>query len=224
MWTKEAVARTIDHAILKPFLTDKDVIEACRLGKKHRIACVIVRPTDVPLARRELQGSGVKLGVVVGFPYGYNRPEVKALEARYAIQDGAEEIDMMMNLSKFLEGDYDHVRKDVNAVVAEAKKSEVVVKVILEVCYLTADQIMKACEIIRDAGADFVKTSTGFGTGNATAEAVDIMLRAAGFSVKVKAAGGIRNWDDAVKFLNQGCERLGLGSATETVLEGSARD
>lgn len=220
MWTKEKVARIIDHAALKPFMTDDDIIEACRIGKKYKVATVIIRPTDVPLAVRELSGSGVYVGCAIGFPNGYNQPEAKALEARLALEQGAREVDMVMNIGKFLSGDYDFVRRDIEGVVGEAKLRGGLVKVILEICYLSNDQIVRACEIARDAGADFVKTSTGFGTGSATPEAVDIMLKAVGNVMGVKAAGGIRTREVAVGYLNQGCKRLGIVSIEE-VLEGA---
>jgi deoxyribose-phosphate aldolase len=201
-------------------MTDSDVIEACRIGKKYRVATVIVRPTDVPLAVRELSGSGVNAGCTVGFPHGCNQPEVKALEARIALEQGAKEVDMVMNIGKFLSGDFDFVRRDIEGVVTEAKRKESIVKVILEICYLSNDQIARACEIARDAGADFVKTSTGFGDGPATPEAVDIMIKTVGDVMGVKAAGGIRTWETAVRYLNQGCKRLGI-VAIEDVLKGA---
>lgn len=220
MWTKEQVASLTDTAALKPFMTDGDIIEACRIGKKHRVATVIVRPTDVPLAVRELYGSGVEVGCTIGFPHGCNQPEVKALEARIALEQGAKELDMVMNIGKFLSGDFDFVRRDIEGVVAEAKRSGAIVKVILEICYLSEVQIIRACEIARDTGADFVKTSTGFGDGPATPEAVDIMIKTVGDVMGVKAAGGIRTWDKAVGYLNQGCRRLGI-VAIEDVLKGA---
>ena len=196
------------------------VSEACCLGKKYNVASVCIRPTDVRLAKKELGDSDVPVSVVVGFPHGHNRPEVKALEAKLAIEDGAEEIDMVMNIGKFLSGDYEHVKKDIEAVVAEAKKQDVIVKVIFESCYLSAEQVAKACLISRDAGADYVKTSTGFGDGPATPEVIDVMMKTVGDSMGVKASGGVRSWDTAIAYLNQGCKRLGVGS-TEAVLEGA---
>lgn len=218
MWTKEQIARTIDHAVLKPFMTDKDIIEACELGKRYGVASVCVRPTDVPLAQSMLKGSEVKVSAVIGFPHGSNKSEVKALEAELAIKDGAEELDMVMNIGKFLSGDYEFVRKDIAAVAAEAKGHHAIVKVILETCYLSLDQVAKACEIARRAGADYVKTSTGFGTAGANPQVIDVMLRTAGNSMGVKASGGIRSYETAVGYLEQGCKRLGVAS-TEAVLE-----
>jgi deoxyribose-phosphate aldolase len=179
-----------------------------------------VRPTDVALAAKELKDSEVAVSAVIGFPHGSNRPEVKALEAKLAIEDGAVELDMVMNMGKFLSGDYDFVRKDIEAVVAEAKKSNVIVKVILEICYLSPEQIAKACKIAEAAGADYVKTSTGFGDGPATPEAVEIMIKTVGKTMGVKAAGGVRTYETAVGYLKQGCKRLGAAS-TQAVLDGA---
>lgn len=219
MFTKEQVAATIDHAVLKPFMTDSDVIEACAIGKKYRVATVCVRPCDVALAADNLAQSGVGLAAVVGFPHGSNPSEIKAREAEVTISQGATEIDMVMNIGRFLSGDHDYVTRDISQVVTKAKPHGVLVKVILEVCYLDNSQIAEACTLAKKAGADFVKTSTGFGEGSATPEAVQIMIDTVGGDMKVKAAGGIRTWDAAVGYLIQGCSRLGAG-ATETIIEG----
>jgi len=221
MKTKEQVAAAIDHAVLKQQYTDADVVAACEIGRKFRTATVCVRPTDTPLAKKELAGSGVGVAVVVGFPNGHSKAEVKALETRLAIADGADEIDMVMNIGKFRSGDFDLVKKEIRSVVAEAKPKGVPVKVILEICYLTEEEIRKACVIARDAGADYVKTSTGFGDGSATPEAVEIMRRAVGDVMKIKAAGGIRTWEAAVAYLDSGCSRLGT-SSTEAILTGAS--
>ena len=220
MWTKESVAATIDHAALKPGMTDDDIRVACATGLKYGVATVCVRPSDTALASELLAGSAVKPSVVVGFPHGSNRSEVKALEARLAIEDGAAELDMVMNIGKLLSGDLDYVESDIKAVVAEASPRNVLVKVIFEVHFLTSDQIRVACELSERAGADFVKTSTGFAETSATPEAVAVMLECVGNRLGVKASGGIRNWETAVAFLEQGCTRLGAGS-TEAIVEGA---
>ena len=220
MFTREEVAKTIDHAVLKPFATNEDIIEGCKLCDKCGVASMCVRPTDVVLAAQQLKDSQVDVSMVVGFPHGSNRPEVKALEARLAIEDGAVELDMVMNIGRFLSGDYDFVQKDIEAVVAEAKKAGAIVKVILEICYLSDEQIAKACKIAEAAGADFVKTSTGFGDGPATPEAIDIMIKTVGKTMGVKASGGVRSYETAVGYLEQGCKRLGVAS-TQAVLDGA---
>ena len=223
-WTTGKIAATIDLAALKPDMTDADIVATCELGKRLNVATVCVRPTDVPLAARELAGSGVKVSAVVGFPHGAHRPETKALEAKLAIADGAAELDMVMNVGKFLSGDHDLVRRDIAGVVAEAKPAGVLVKVILETAYLTLEQVAEACRIARDAGADFVKTSTGFADGGATPEAIDVMVRTVGDSMGVKASGGIKDYNTAVGFLEQGCTRLGVGGATRAICEGAPAD
>ncbi len=220
MYTRREVAKLIDHAVLKPFATDQDVIDNCRMCVERNVGCICVRPTDVALAARELADTQVNVSVVIGFPHGSNRPEVKAHETRLAFEDGAVEFDMVMNIGKFLSGDYDFVQKDIEAVVAEAKKHDAIVKVIQESCYLSNDQIAKACKIAEAAGADFVKTSTGFGDGPATPEIIDIMMKTVGKTMGVKASGGVRSWEKAVGYLKQGCTRLGVGS-TEKVLDGA---
>jgi deoxyribose-phosphate aldolase len=220
MYTRKQVAATIDHAILKPFATDQDVIDGCRMCDEYQVASCCVRPSDVALAAETLKDSAVKVSVVVGFPHGSNRTEVKALEAKMAFEDGAEEVDMVMNVGKFLSGDFAYVQRDIEAVVAEAKKCGGLVKVIQETCYLSLEQVAEACRICEKAGADFVKTSTGFGDGPATPEVIDVMIKTVGKRLGVKASGGVRTWDTAVGYLDQGCTRLGVGS-TEAVLTGA---
>jgi len=220
MFTREQVAKVIDHAVLKPTFTDADVVAHCRMCVQRGVGNICVRPTDVALAARETRGTGTTVACVIGFPHGSNRPEVKALEARLAIEDGASELDMVMNIGKFLSGDHAFVQKDIAAVVAVAKPRGVLVKVILETCYLTPDQVAAACRLAEAAGADFVKTSTGFADGGATPQVIDIMLKTVGRTMGVKASGGVRSWETAVGYLAQGCKRLGVGS-TEKVLDGA---
>ncbi len=220
MWTSSQVASTIDHAALKPDMTNDDIRAAAALGRKYRTASVCVRPSDVALTASLLKDSGVKTCMVVGFPHGANRPEIKALEARLGIADGAEELDMVMNVGKFLSGDYDWVRRDIEGVVAEARRAgNVIVKVILETCYLSPEGIARACQIACGAGAVFVKTSTGFASGAATPEAIDIMIKTVGQRMGVKASGGIRDFQTACAFLDQGCTRLGVGSTAAVLGE-----
>lgn len=223
MYTRSDVARNIDHAVLKPSATDEDILKAARMCIERGVGNLCVRPTDVVAAAAALNDCATTVAAVVGFPHGSNRPEVKALEARLAIEQGAVELDMVMNIGKFLSGDQEFVREDIEAVVAEAAPHGVLVKVILETCYLDCGRIAAACLIARDAGADYVKTSTGFGTGGATPAAVAVMLDAVGDSMQVKASGGIRSWEQATAYLDQGCTRLGIGS-TEAVLDGAPVD
>ncbi len=190
---------------------------------REQVASMCVRPCDVALAASELTGSGVAVSVVVGFPHGSNCPQTKAAEARLAIEQGAREIDMVWNIGRFLSGDHGYVRADVEAVVAEARPHNVLVKVIMETCWLSPEQIASGCVMCAEAGADYVKTSTGFGDGPATPEAVAIMFKTVGDRLGVKASGGIRTWETAVGYLEQGCKRLGVAS-TQQVLSGAPDD
>ncbi len=218
-YTKKAVAKVIDHAVLKPSMTDADVDRNAAMCRARGVGNLCVRPTDVARAAGQLKGSGTTVACVVGFPHGSNRTEVKVLETRLAIKDGAVEIDMVMNIGKFLSGEYDVVRDDIAAVVQEAHAKGALVKVILETCLLSPEQIARACELAVAGGADYVKTSTGFNGDGATPEAIAIMLKTVAGRAQVKASGGVRTWDIAVGFLRQGCTRLGVGS-TEQVLDG----
>jgi deoxyribose-phosphate aldolase len=228
-YTPEQVAKVIDHAVLKPFATDDDVVSNAAMCIARGVGNFCVRPTDAPLAVEKTKNSNTTVAVVVGFPHGHNRPEVKALEARLAVEDGAVELDMVMNIGKFLSGDHELVQRDIAGVV-DAAHPKAIVKVILETVYLSDEQIAKACQIAKAAGADMVKTSTGFFVAGgptdaegskATPQSIQIMLDTVGDTMGVKASGGVRDWQTAVGYLDQGCQRLGVGS-TEKVLDGGA--
>ena len=219
-FTKEMIGRMMDHAVLKPNCTDEDIRKNAEACRAHGIGNLCVRPTDVAYAKGLLQGSPVTVACVVGFPHGASRSETKALETRLAIEDGADEIDMVMNVGKLLSGDLDCVKNDIAAVVAVAKPKQVVVKVILETCLLTPGQIAQACELAIAAGADFVKTSTGFNGDGASVEAVKIMLDTVKGRARVKPSGGIRDWSHAVMFAEMGVHRLGVGSGPQ-ILDGA---
>lgn len=220
MYTKEQVAKTIDHAVLKPEFTVEDLQEHAQMCIRNSVFSMCVKPCDISTAKELLKDSDVKVSCVLSFPHGADAMPVKAFQAKQAIEDGADEIDMVMNIGRFLGADYHYVVEDIKAVVEVAHKHNVPVKVIQESGFLSSEQIAKACELSFMAGADFVKTSTGFGPGGAKPEYIDIMLKTVGDDMKVKASGGIRTWDEAVAFLNQGADRLGIGS-TEAVLNGA---
>jgi deoxyribose-phosphate aldolase len=220
MYTKKQLAQTIDHAVLKPENTDADLIANAGMCIKNQVFSICVKPCDIKAAKELLKKSDVKVSCVLSFPHGADATAVKAFQAKQAIEDGTDEIDMVMNIGKFLSGDYEYVVNDIKAVVDVAHSHGVLVKVIQESGYLTLEQVAKACELSYDAGADFVKTSTGFGPGKATPEIVDVMIKTVGDRMMVKPSGGIRTWDDAVAFLVQGADRLGVGS-TEAVLNGA---
>lgn len=219
-FTAAAVARALDHAVLRPEYTSRDLAAHAAMCVDRGVGCICVRPCDVAAAARLVAGSPVAVASVIGFPHGSHRPETKALEARLALADGARELDMVMNIGRFLSGDHERVRDDIAAVVAEAKRGGGLVKVILETCFLSPGQIATACRLAEQAGADFVKTSTGYGTDGATPEAVRIMLDTVGGRLGVKASGGIRTWDDAIMYLDMGCSRLGVGDAAR-ILDGA---
>jgi len=222
-WTQDEVAQTIDHAVLKPEFTPADVQANAMMCIERNVKSMCVRPCDVALAYSFLKDSNVDVSVVVGFPHGSNHTDTKALETERAAQDGAVEMDMVMNIGRFLAGDADYVRDDIAAVVEAAKQNDAIVKVIMETCFLSLEQVAEACELACEAGAAFVKTSTGFAHGPATPEVVDVMIKTVGDRMKIKPSGGIRTWETAVGYLNQGADRLGVGS-TEAVLDGGEAD
>ena len=221
--TKQTIAAMMDHAVLKPNSTDEDIRKNAEACITYGIGDLCVRPTDVAYAKKLLAGSPVTVACVVGFPHGASRPETKATEARLAIADGADELDMVINIGKLLSGNHEFVSNDIAAVVAVAKPENVLVKVILETCLLTPEQIAQACELAVAAGADFVKTSTGFNGDGATVEAVQIMLDTVNGRAKVKPSGGIRDWDRAVMFAEMGAQRLGVGAGPQ-ILAGAPVD
>ena len=222
--TVAEVAKTLDHAVLKPEYTAADLATHAAMCVSRGVGCICVRSVDVAEAVRLVAGSPVVVASVIGFPHGAQPAAVKALESRLAIAAGARELDMVVNVGALRSGADTTVRDDIAAVVAEAKPHGVLVKVILETCYLAPAEIATACRLAEEAGADFVKTSTGFGvkaggpTG-ATPEAVRIMLDSVGGRLQVKASGGIRTWDEAVAYLDMGCTRLGVGDAA-AILDG----
>lgn len=220
MYTKKQVAGTIDHAVLKPEQTLGDLKANAEMCIANHVFSMCVKPCDIKAAKELLKDSDVKVSCVLSFPHGSDATSVKAFQAKQAIEDGVDEIDMVMNIGRFLSEEYDYVREDIKAVVEVAHKNNVLVKVIQESGHLSLEQIAKACELSYEAGADFVKTSTGFGPGGAKPEYIDVMIKTVGDKMQVKPSGGIRDWETAVAFLKQGADRLGVGS-TEAVLNGA---
>lgn len=220
MYTKKQVAFTIDHAVLKPEMTDADLRNHAKICIKNAVFSMCVKPCDVKAAKDLLKYSNVKVSSVLSFPQGADATPVKAFQAKQAVSDGVDEIDMVMNIGKFLSNDYEYVVNDIKAVVEVAHQNNVLVKVIQESGHLTLEQIAKACELAFEAGADFVKTSTGFGPGGAKPEYIDVMVKTVGDKMQIKPSGGIRTWEEAVAFLKQGADRLGVGS-TEAILNGA---
>lgn len=226
----DRIARFIDHSLLHPTLTDDDIRVGCDVALRYGVASVCVKPYAVKQAAEALTGTTVAVGTVIGFPHGSHTTAAKVFETEEACRDGATEVDMVVNVGKVLQGDWDYVRQDIQAVVTAAHQRKAIVKVIFETDYLQEDAaIVKLCEICESVGADFVKTSTGFGfvtqpEGNynyrgATAHHVALMRKTCGPQVGVKASGGIRNYEDAQRMRTLGSMRLGT-SATETIVSG----
>ena len=211
------LAKLFDHAILKPTQTDEDLKRECGIAREYEVASVCVKPYHVKLAKELLTGSIVEVGTVIGFPHGGNATETKVQEACEAIEDGATEVDMVVNIGKVVSGDYEYVKNDIQKVVDTAHSKGALVKVIFETCYLNEEQKIKLCQICSEVEADYVKTSTGFGTNGATLEDIELMKKHVSNGVKIKASGGIRTKEQAEAFAKAGCQRLGV-SATKDIL------
>lgn len=205
-----SLAGIIDHTMLKADAPRDVIVRYCDEAKQYGFASVCVNSCRVPLVAQELKGSGVKVCCVVGFPLGAMMTEAKAAETKYAVQAGAQEIDMVLNIGWMKDRDYEAVQKDIEAVRRAAEGA--VLKVIIETCLLTDEEKVRACELSVAAGADFVKTSTGFSTGGATAEDVALMKKTVAGRALVKASGGIRTHEDAVRLTEAGADRIGAGN------------
>ena len=214
-------SKYIDHTILKAVATPDDILKLCDEANKYNFKSVCVNPANVAFAHKLLSGSDVLVCTVIGFPLGANAIEVKAFETTQAIADGADEIDMVINVGQAKAHNWDYVYEDIKAVVTAA--NGVLVKVIIETCYLTDEEKVECCKMAVKAGADFVKTSTGFGTGGATVEDVKLMKQTVGTACKVKASGGIRNLEDFNKMIEAGADRIGC-SAGVKIMEGITGD
>lgn len=212
------IANMIDHTVLKAFTTKEDVIKVCNEAKEHGFFSVCINPTHIELAKKELMDSNVKVCTVIGFPLGANTPQVKAFETTDAIAKGADEVDMVINIGALKDKNYDLVYEDIKAVVDAANK-KALVKVIIETCYLTDEEKKIACELAVKAGTDYVKTSTGFGTGGSTPEDIKLMRDVVGENIGVKASGGVRNTKDAKAVINSGATRIGA-SASVAIING----
>jgi deoxyribose-phosphate aldolase len=215
----ENIASLIDHTLLKPEAVRQSIIRLCDEALECSFASVCVNPAWVPLCADILKGSPVAVCTVVGFPLGCNITEVKLAETVAAAADGATEFDMVMHIGRFLEGDIDYVAQDIRRVTERARQCahSAVIKVILESALLSDSEISHACRIVVDAGADFVKTSTGFGPGGATVHAVRLMREAAGPAMGVKASGGIRDRSTALSMIEAGANRIGTSSGMTIV-------
>jgi deoxyribose-phosphate aldolase len=214
--TYAQLAGTIDHSLLKPMLTLDEVVEGCRLAADYEVVSVCVRPADVALAAAELDGTGVAVGTVVSFPHGHSATRVKVAESEHALEDGATELDMVLNIGWLLSGRQEEVQADIAAVVGVS--GDALVKVIFENAYLSDEQKIAACHLTEAAGADYVKTSTGFAPTGATIADLRLMRDNVGPGVKVKAAHGVRTLDALLAVIEAGADRCGA-TATATMLD-----
>lgn len=210
----------IDHTLLKPAASQQDIVKLCSEAKKYRFASVCVNPCNVKTAKKELNGTDVKVCSVIAFPFGTSPTEIKVKEAEQAIADGAEEIDMVINVGKLLEGDIQFTENEVTNIAETCHKKGAVLKVIVETCYLEEKNIADVCTIIEKAGADFIKTSTGYGTRGASPEDIKLFKKYLKKNTRIKASGGIRTRADADMYINLGCSRIGTSGGV-TIVSGT---
>jgi len=211
------IAGMIDHTLLKPDATADQIAQLCYEARKYKFASVCVNPTHVKLCAQLLQGTQVKVCTVIGFPLGASAPEVKTFEAQTALKDGATEIDMVLNIGALKAGDLTLVARDIHEVVRVGHAAGAIVKVIIETALLNEEEKVTACLLCKEAGADFVKTSTGFSGGGATVDDVNLMRRVVGPEMGVKASGGVRDFEDAQNMVKAGATRLGASAGVKIV-------
>lgn len=216
-YTKSQIAASIDHTILKPDAIPADITKLCEEAKQYNFASCCVNPTFVAQAKELLQNSSVKVCTVIGFPLGANSSEIKYKETEIAIQDGAEEIDMVINIGRFIAGDIEYTRNEIKTIADICHKNNAILKVIVETCLLNSEQKAEITKIVESAGADFIKTSTGFSTAGAKVEDIKIFKANIKNNLKIKASGGIRDLAFAIELLDAGAERLGTSSGIKLV-------
>lgn len=223
MISAKELAAMFDHTNLKAFASEQDFELLCREAAENHFAMVAINSSPVALCKRLLEGSGVHVGAAISFPLGQTTVETKVFETENAIQNGADEIDYVLNVGELKQGNLDYIRREMESIVAVCRKNRVICKVIFENCYLTQDEIRSAAQIAREVGPDFIKTSTGFGTGGATVEDVRLMKETVGDKVRVKAAGGIRDLDTCLAMIEAGAERIGTSSSLKILEEYNRR-
>lgn len=221
--TKETLAKFFDHTLLKAFATDEDLLELCKDAKEMGTAMVAINSYPVELCKEYLKDCDVHVGAAISFPLGQTTIETKVFETKQAIADGADEIDYVINVGKVKAGRYDYIKEEMEAIVSVCREANVLSKVIFENCYLTKDEIKQVALIAKEVKPDFIKTSTGFGTGGATFEDVALMVETVDGACKVKAAGGIRDWETCKKMIELGAERIGT-SSSKVILEGFCKE
>ncbi|MEJ8554388.1 deoxyribose-phosphate aldolase [Tepidibacter sp. Z1-5] len=210
------LSKYIDHTVLKAQTTEDDVKKVCKEAKEYGFFSVCINPSYIEFSKEQLKGSDVKVCTVIGFPLGANTSEVKAFETIDAIKKGADEVDMVINIGALKDKKYDYVQNDIKAVV-DAADGKALVKVIIETCYLTDEEKKIACELAKKAGTDYVKTSTGFGTGGSTPQDIKLMRETVGANIGVKASGGVRSTEDAKAVIDAGASRIGASASISIV-------
>ena len=221
--TLKDIAKMLDHSTLQPFLTDDDIRKGCDVALQYDTATVCARPGDMPIVVKALEGSDVKPCTVIGFPHGAHHTSVKVFEAERALDDGCQELDMVLNIGKMLSGDTGYVQDEIAQLAAAAHARNALLKVILETCYLSDEQKEIACRLSEKAGADFVKTSTGYGSAGATVADVKLMRASVSENVRVKASGGIRTLDMVLSCRQAGASRCGVSATAKIMEEAKAR-
>ncbi len=207
----------IDHTLLKPDAVEADIIALCTEAKEYQFASVCVNPVNVPLVKKELNGTAVKTCSVIGFPFGTQSTSIKLAETEDALKNGAEEIDMVINVGKLKEGNSAYLENEIRQLADVCHKNNAILKVIVETCYLEEKDIAMICSVIETAGADFIKTSTGYGSRGASLEDISLFKKYLKKDTKIKASGGIRNKQDALAYIEAGCSRIGTSSGIKIV-------
>ena len=215
--TPKDIAGMLDHSTLQPYLTEEDIRHGCEVALKYGTASVCARPCDVPILAEMLAGSPVKVCTVIGFPHGAHETAIKVAEAQLALQQGCQELDMVLNIGKLKHGDTDYVESEIRQLADTAHAAGAILKVILETCYLTDEEKVLACRISERAGADFVKTSTGYGSAGCKIEDLKLMRASVSDKVRIKGSGGIRDLDTVLSARAVGASRCGV-SATEKIM------
>ena len=216
--TPHDIAKMLDHSTLQPYLTEEDIRKGCELALRYDCASVCARPCDVPILRELLAGSDVKVCTVIGFPHGAHETAIKVAEAKLALDEGCQELDMVLNIGRMIRGDHDYVREEIRQIADLAHSRGAILKVILETCYLSDDQKVAACRLSEEAGADFVKTSTGYGSKGCTIDDLKLMRASVSPRIRVKGSGGIRDLDTVLSARAVGASRCGV-SATEKIMQ-----
>ena len=215
--TPKEIAQMLDHSTLQPWLTEAEIRHGCEIALKYGTASVCARPCDVPILAEMLHGSDVKVCTVIGFPHGTHESAIKLAEAQLALAEGCEELDMVLNIGKLKAGDYDYVGNEIRLIANAAHEAGAILKVILETCYLTDEEKVTACHLSDTAGADFVKTSTGYGSAGCTIEDLKLMRANVSAKVRIKGSGGTRDLDTVLAAREAGASRCGV-SATEKIM------